>query len=112
MRVEALAPHGMHDSVLISSRKSVIICVMLGASPIAPKQCVRLEWFSIVSGRGDHSAPIKMRKCHTRAHYVRVEGLGPYGMHDSVLISGRKSVIICVMLGASHALSLPYSASD
>ena len=59
MRVEALAPHGMHDSVLISSRKSVIICVMLGASPIAPKQCVRLEWFSIVSGRGDHGASIK-----------------------------------------------------
>ena len=59
MRVEALAPHGMHDSVLISCRKSVIICVMLGASPIAPKQCVRLEWFSIVSGRGDHGASIK-----------------------------------------------------
>ena len=36
MRVEALAPHGMHDSVLISGRKSVIICVMLGARPIAP----------------------------------------------------------------------------
>ena len=36
MRVEAAAPHGMHDSVLISGRKSVIICVMLGARPIAP----------------------------------------------------------------------------
>ena len=60
MGAAALALHGMHDSVLISGRKSVIICVMLGASPIAPKQCVRLEWFSIVSGRGDHSAPIKI----------------------------------------------------
>ena len=60
MGAAALALHGMHDSVLISGRKSVIICVMLGASLIAPKQCVRLEWFSIVSGRGDHSAPIKI----------------------------------------------------
>ena len=60
MGAAALALHGMHDSVLISGRKSVIIWVMLGASPIAPKQCVRLEWFSIVSGRGDHSAPIKI----------------------------------------------------
>ena len=60
MGAEALALHGMHDSVLISGRKSVIICVMLGASPIAPRQCVRLDWFSIVSGRGDHSAPIKI----------------------------------------------------
>ena len=59
MGAAALALHGMHDSVLISGRKSVIICVMLGASPIAPKQCVRLEWFSIVSGRGDHGASIK-----------------------------------------------------
>ena len=31
-----LALHGMHDSVLISGRKSVIICVMLGASPQLP----------------------------------------------------------------------------
>ena len=47
MRVEAPAPlHGMHDSVLISGRNSVIICVMLGASPIAPRQCVRLDCFS------------------------------------------------------------------
>ena len=36
MGAEALALHGIHDSVLISGRKSVIICVMLGASPIAP----------------------------------------------------------------------------
>ena len=40
-----LALHGIHDSVLISGRKSVIICVMLGASPTAP-QCIRLECFS------------------------------------------------------------------
>ena len=60
MGAAALALHGIHDSVLISGRKSVIICVMLGASPIAPKQCVRLDWFSILSGRGDHSAPIKI----------------------------------------------------
>ena len=60
MGAEALALHGIHDSVLISGRKSVIICVMLGASPIAPKQCVRLDWFSILSGRGDHGAPIKI----------------------------------------------------
>ena len=59
MGAAALALHGIHDSVLISGRKSVIICVMLGASPIAPKQCVRLECFSIVSGRGDHGASIK-----------------------------------------------------
>ena len=36
MGAEALALHGIHDSVLISGRKSVIICVMLGASPTAP----------------------------------------------------------------------------
>ena len=41
-----LALHGIHDSVLISGRKSVIICVMLGASPTAPRQCIRLECFS------------------------------------------------------------------
>ena len=45
MGTAALALHGIHDSVLISGRKSVIICVMLGASPIAPRQCVRLELF-------------------------------------------------------------------
>ena len=59
MGAETLDLHGIHDSVFISGWKSVIICVMLGASPIAPKQCVRLEWFSIVSGRGDHSTSIK-----------------------------------------------------
>ena len=59
MGAEALDLHGIHDSVLISGRKSVIICVMLGASAIAPKQCVRLELFSILSGRGDHGASIK-----------------------------------------------------
>ena len=57
--LQALALHGMHDSVLISGRKRVIICIMLGASPIAPKQCVRLEWFLIVTGRGDNGASIK-----------------------------------------------------
>ena len=46
MRVAAPALHGMDDSVLISGRKSVIICVMLGARPIAPWQCVRLDCFS------------------------------------------------------------------
>ena len=60
MGAAALALHGMHDSVLIPGRKSVIICVKLGASPIAPRQCVRLDCFSFVSGRGDHSAPIKI----------------------------------------------------
>ena len=44
--VEALAFHGMHDSVLISGRKSVIICIMLGASCTDPRQCVRLDCFS------------------------------------------------------------------
>ena len=52
MGVEALALHGIHDSVLISGRKSVIICVMLG------RQCVRLDFF-ILSSRGDHGASIK-----------------------------------------------------
>ena len=33
MGAEALALHGIHGSVLISDRKSVIICVMLVASP-------------------------------------------------------------------------------
>ena len=46
MGAAALALHGIHDSVLISSRKSVIICVMLGASPIAPRQCVRVDCLS------------------------------------------------------------------
>ena len=46
MGTAALALHGIHDSVLISGRKSVIICVMLGASPIAPRQCVRLDCLS------------------------------------------------------------------
>ena len=54
-----LALHSIHDSVLISGRKRVIICVMLGASPIAPKHWVRIEWLSIVSDRGDHGASIK-----------------------------------------------------
>ena len=43
-----LALHGIHDSVLISGRKSVIICVMLG-----------LDYCFILSGRGDHGASIK-----------------------------------------------------
>ena len=60
MGAEALALHGIHDSVLISGRKSVIICVMLGASPIAPRQCVRLDCRFHLSGRGDHSAPIEI----------------------------------------------------
>ena len=42
----ALALHGIHDSVSISGMKIVIICVMLGASPTAPRQYVRLEYFS------------------------------------------------------------------
>ena len=57
--------------------------------------------FFILSGRGDHNAPIKTLKFHTRAHYVGAEALALHVIHDSVLISGRKSVIICVMLGAS-----------
>ena len=61
MGAEALAFHGIHDSVLISGRKSVIICVMLGASRIAPSKTVRpTRLFFILSGRGDHSAPIKI----------------------------------------------------
>ena len=36
MGAAEVALHGIHDSVLISVRKSVIICVMLGARPIAP----------------------------------------------------------------------------
>ena len=59
MGAEALALHGIHDSVLISGRKSVIICVMLGASPTALGQCVRLDCFHL-SARGDHNAPIKI----------------------------------------------------
>ena len=30
--------------------------------------------------------------------------LASHGIHDSVLISGRKSVIICVMLGLDYIL--------
>ena len=60
MGAEALALHGMHDSVLISGRKSVIICVMLGARPIALKTVRPTRLFFILSGRGDHSAPIKI----------------------------------------------------
>ena len=60
MGAEALALHGIHDSVLISGRKSVIICVMLGASPIAPRSVRPTRLFFILSGRGDHSAPIKI----------------------------------------------------
>ena len=41
-----LALHGIHDSVLISDRKSVIICVTLVAIPTAPRQCVRPDCFS------------------------------------------------------------------
>ena len=43
MGAAALALHGILDSVLISDRKSVIICVTLGAIPTAPRQCVRID---------------------------------------------------------------------
>ena len=46
MGAEALAFHGIHDSVLISGRKSVIIYVMLGSNHTAPRQCVRQDCFS------------------------------------------------------------------
>ena len=102
MGAAALALHGMHDSVLISGRKSVIICVIARSKPhTAPKQCVRLEWFSIVSGRGDHGASSKTENVILGRTMGELRRLFLHGTHDSVLISGRKSVIICVMLGAS-----------
>ena len=60
MGAEALALHGIHDSVLISGRKSVIICVMLGASPTALPTVRPTRLFFILLGRGDHNAPIKI----------------------------------------------------
>ena len=60
MGAEALALHGIHDSVLISGRKSVIICIMLGASPYSSPTVRPTRLFFILSGRGDHSAPIKI----------------------------------------------------
>ena len=50
MRAEELALHGIHDSVLISGRKSVIICVMLVSSPYSSPTVRPTRLFLILAG--------------------------------------------------------------
>ena len=78
MGAEALSLHGIHDSVLISGRKSVIICVMLGASPIAHRQCVRLDYFAFYRVE-EITAHLLKSKISYRVRYVGAEALDLHG---------------------------------